>query len=170
MMKQHIAAAMIILCAATVLAGGMKVRVNKDVIAVSPTGMPGQITLSAPPGSVAGMHPIRFTAQNKKNGFAAAGNVMPDGSFLVHLAANPKDTLKIEFVGADGEKKELKVKIPKTLPMAAVPPMQQELRTETVTVPVGEPAPGAPAKEDSPQSPDGITRSEKELNASGVIE
>ncbi|MCX6354632.1 MAG: hypothetical protein NTZ78_06985 [Candidatus Aureabacteria bacterium] len=151
------------------VAGGVDVKVNKDAVSVSPVDPQGLVTVSAPPGAVLGMQPIQITAQNKKANSAVAGTVMPDGGFLIQIQAAPKDSIKLVFIGADGKKKDLKVKVSK-IPLVLPPQqMQQEIRTETVTVPRGEPAPES-KQAPAPRSDSEIISGEKNLGDSGVIE
>lgn len=159
-------------------AGGMDIKVNKDAVSVSPVDHQGAVTIAGHPRCVSGMAPIQITAQDKKNKMTAVGSVMPDGSFTLMLPASPKDSIKLIFAGADGTKKDIKVKVPKGVPVIPQPRAGMEIRRETVTIPQGEPidpgVPGVPpgAREESlpPPSDDQISRSEKDLNASGMIE
>jgi len=149
--------------------GGVDIKVNKDAVSASPVDPQRFVTISAPPGSVIGMHPVQITAQNKKSNLTVAGAVMPDGSFLIRIQAAPKDSIKLVFVGANGKKKDLKVKVSK-IPLVLPPqPMQQEIRTETVTVPRGEPAPES-EQAPAPRSDSEIISGEKNLGDSGVVE
>ncbi len=174
-MKIHIYAIAALLMAGTLYAGGMDVKVNKDAISVSPLDPQGTITIAGPPGCVFGMAPIQIMAQDKKNKMTAVGSVMPDGGFMLRLPAMPKDSIKLIFAGANGKKKDVKVKVPKGA--FGIPPASggTEIRSETVTIPQGESAdPKAnmePARqEQSPPSERQIIQGEKELNASGMIE
>lgn len=151
-------------------AGGMDVKVNKDAVQVGPLDPQGVVTISGPPGSVFGAHPIGIMAQDKKTKLSVGGAVMPDGSFLIQIHANPKDSIKLTFVGADGKKKDIKVKVPLVPLPLPVPPLPQEIRTDTVTVPVGEPAPRENPLPAPPRSDSEIISGEKGLGDSGVIE
>lgn len=164
--------------AGTLYAGGMDVKVNKDAVAVSPVDPQGTVTITGPPGCVFGMAPVQIMAKDKKNNMTATGSVMPNGSFALRLPASPKDSIKLIFAGADGKKKDIKVKVPKGALVIPPPPPGTEIRGETVTIPQGIPidqgAPGAPpavrGESPPPVSNDQINRSEKDLNASGMIE
>jgi len=177
-MTTHRLAIALALITGTLYAGGMDVKVNKDAVSVSPLDTQGTVTIAGPPGCVFGMAPIQIMAQDKKNKMTAVGSVMPDGSFMLRIPASPKDSIKIIFAGADGKKKDIKVKVPKGALVIPPPPPGAEIRGETVTIPQGEPidrrAPGAPpaVREESPPPPsdDQIRRGEKDLNASGMIE
>jgi hypothetical protein len=158
-------------------AGGIDVKVNKDVVIVRPVDAQGTVAIIGPPGCVMGMAPIQVTAQNKKTELTVAGVVAPDGSFIVQIPALPKDSVKLTFVGADRKKKDIKVKIPEGILPIPPQPVQGEIRTEPVTVPGGGPeAPGAPpaappSAEDSPPATDNqIITGEKNLESSGMIE
>lgn len=164
-----------LLATGTLYAGETDVKANKDAISVSPPDPQGIVTIAGPPGCVFGMAPIQITAQNKKNKMAGAGSVMPDGSFMLRLPAMPKDSIKLVFVGANGKKKDVKVKVPQGPPVIPPPSAGMEIRSETVTIPQGEStdrkAPLEPARrEQSPPSERQIIQGEKELNASGMIE
>jgi hypothetical protein len=177
-MKIHHLVIALAVTTGTLYAGGMDVKVNKDAVAVSPVDPQGAVTITGPPGCVFGMAPIQIMAQDKKNKMTDTGSVMPDGSFALRLPASPKDSIKLIFAGADGKKKDIKVKVPKGALVIPPPPPGMEIRGETVTIPHGEPidqgAPGAPpgarGEPLSPPSNDQINRSEKDLNASGMIE
>jgi len=177
-MKIHHLVIAVALTTGTLYAGGMDIKVNKDAVSVSPVDPMGAVTIAGHPRCVSGMGPIQIMAQDKKNKMTAVGAVMPDGSFTLRLPASPKDSIKLIFAGADGKKKDIKVKVPKGVPVIPQPPAGTEIRGETVTIPQGEPldqgVPGAPpAPQEQPPPPpsdDQISRGEKDLNASGVIE
>jgi hypothetical protein len=149
--------------------GGIDVKVSKDAVSASPVDPQGFVTISAPPGTVLGMQPIQITAQNKRSKLTVAGSVMPDGSFLVRVQAAPKDSIKLTFIGADGKKKDLKVKVSKVPLILPPQQMRQEIKTETITVPSGEPAPDVQQAPPSRSDSD-IISGEKDLGNSGVIE
>lgn len=176
------------LAAGTALAGGVDIKINKDAIVVSPIGPQGVVTVQGMPGAVmGGMPPIQITAQSKKSKLSSAGMVGPDGSFTVQVPSMLKDSIKLTFFGADGKKKDHKVKVVSMGEMLVPPPQGQAgMRTDTVTVPAGGPAaPAAPEPQMVPagqapppppvthsgaQSDSQIITGEKELNASGVVE
>ncbi|MCX6338609.1 MAG: hypothetical protein NTX71_01655 [Candidatus Aureabacteria bacterium] len=170
-MKIHHLVIALAVTTGTLYAGGMDVKVNKDAVAVSPVDPQGAVTITGPPGCVFGMAPIQIMAQDKKNKMTATGSVMPDGSFALRLPASPKNSIKLIFAGADGKKKDIKVKIPKGALVIPPPPAG-------ITIPHGEPidqgAPGAPPGGRGEHLPlpsnDQINRSEKDLNTSGMIE
>lgn len=156
-------------------AGEMGVKVNKDAISISQPDPQGIVTVAGPPGCVFGMAPIQIMAQNKKNKMTATGSVTPDGGFILRIPAIPKDSIKLNFVGANGKKKDVKVKVPKGAPFIPPPSQGTEIQTETITVPQGEPvdqgASSAPSgQEQNPPSEHQIIQGERELNASGMIE
>jgi hypothetical protein len=159
-------------------AGGMKIKLNKDAIAVSPVSPQGAVTVAGPPGCVFGMAPIQIMAKNKKTKMTTSGSVMPDGSFSLVLPARPKDSIELTFLAADGNEKNIKVKVPKSVLAVPPPPPGTEILRETVTIPQGGPveqesagAPPAPPEQPPAQPGDEqISRGEKELNASGMIE
>lgn len=130
------------LAAGTALAGKVDIKINKDAIVVSPIGPQGVVTVQGMPGSVmGGMPPVRVMAQSKKTKLSTAGMVGPDGGFMVQVPSMLKDSIKLTFIGADGKKKDHKVKVVSVGEMLGPPPQAQtEVRTETVTVPGGEQA------------------------------
>lgn len=162
----------LLLAAGSVVAGGIDVKVNKDSVIVRPIDPQGTVAVSGPPGCVSGLFPMQVIAKNKKTDLSVAGAVMPDGSFMVQLPARPKDSIKLTFTGADGKKKDIKVKIPEALFAFPAQPATTEIRSETLTVPSGEPAAEAPpAPHPEPAQADAqIITDEKDLKASGVTE
>lgn len=164
-----------LLMAGTLYAGETDVKVNKDAISTSPPDPRGIVTIAGPPGCVFGMAPIQIMAQDKKNKMTATGSVMPDGGFMMRIPAMPKDSVKLIFSGANGKKKDVKVKVPKGALVIPPPPEGAEIRNETITIPQGEPAdgqaPSEPVRREQPPSGERqIIQGEKELNASGMIE
>ena len=179
------------LAAGVAFAGGVDIKINKDAIAVSPMDAQGVVTVQGMPGAVmGGMPPVRVMAQSKKTKLSNAGMVGPDGGFMVQVPSMMKDSIKLTFIGADGKKKDHKVKAPVAGAMLPAPQVRTEVRTETTTIPVGEQAqpgdagpqampPGQPppppdSQPDMPQpgaqSDSQIIKGEKDLSASGVVE
>ncbi|MDD5557644.1 MAG: hypothetical protein PHN82_10425 [bacterium] len=166
-MKRLALALSILVLAGEAAAGGISVKVNRHAIAVAPADLQGTIAVSGPPGCVTGLQPMQVVARNRKSDLTVAGAVAADGSFQVLIPARPKDTLKLTFIGADGRKKDVKVKVPEAV-LSFPAPVRTELRTETLTVPSGVPA--APPYAPPTAGDELIIRGEAELGAAGVIE
>jgi hypothetical protein len=142
-LMKTLALAVVLACVTgAAFAGGVDIKINKDAIAVSPMDAQGVVTVQGMPGSVmGGMPPVRVMAQSKKTKLSNAGMVGPDGGFMVQVPSMIKDSIKLTFIGADGKKKDHKVKAREMGAMLSAPQVRTETRTETMTIPVGEQAP-----------------------------
>ena len=180
-MKTIAAAAVLLLLAGAAHAGGVDIKIFKETIAVSPIDAHGFVVVQGAPGTViGGLAPVRVMAQSKKTKQSAAGMVAADGSFAVRIPSMLKDSIKLTFLGADGKKKDRKVKV-EAMGQMLVPPPGVETVTEQVALPAGAPpdpepqlvpadAPPLPPPPSEAPSDAEIVEGERALDAAGMVE
>ena len=180
-MKTIAVAVVLALLAGAAHAGGIDIKIVKDSIAAGPIDAQGFVVVRGAPGTViGGMAPVRVMAQSKKTKQSAAGMVAPDGSFEVRIPSMLKDSIKLTFLGADGKKKDRKVKV-EAMGQMLVPAPHLETVTEQVTLPAGAPpdpepqlvpadAPPLPPPPSEAPSDAEIVEGERALDAAGMVE
>ena len=182
-MKKVAFTAALVLAAGVVRAGGVDIKINKHSITVSPIDAQGFVVVQGMPGTVmGGMAPVRVIAESKKTKQSTAGVVNPDGSFALQVPSMLKDSIKLIVMGADGKKKDHKVKVEAMGGMLAPAPASRvETVTEQVTLPAGAPvdaepqlvpadAAPPPPPPAAPPSDAEIVKGEQALDAAGVVE
>jgi hypothetical protein len=163
-MKRGLCVIVFALLPSIAAAGDIKTEVRKDAICVSPVSPQGLVKISAGPGTVTGLFPIQIVARNQKTDIAVGGSANPDGSFTLQIPANPKTSVKIIFIGANGKEKKVKVKVPKIVPSLSSPVMERSLERATITIPGGAPP------HSTPEGPTGARGSTAPLDDKEVIE
>lgn len=101
---------MLVLVSGVALAGSCKV--SKDAFIFTPVSNTGQYVISAPPGSVTGVHPVKVVALDKDTAEKAEATVNPDGSFSLTVDATQGDKLKLRFTDSSGGKTSKSVRVP----------------------------------------------------------
>lgn len=96
--------------AAPAVAGSCKV--NKENFTFTPASNMGTYIISAPPGSVAGVHPIKVVCLDKDTAEKAEATVNPDGSFSITVDCTQGDKVKLKFTDSSGGKTSKTLRIP----------------------------------------------------------
>lgn len=103
-------ACVIMICAGSGIAGSCKV--DKDAFTFTPMSNLGRYVIAGPPGTVAGVHPIKIVALDKDTAEKAEGIVNPDGSFSITVDATQGDKIKLTFTDSSGGKTSKSVRVP----------------------------------------------------------
>lgn len=102
--------AMLVLVSGAAVAGSCKV--NKENFTFTPASNMGTYVISAPPGSVAGVHPIKVVSLDKDTAEKAEATVNPDGSFAITVDGTQGDKIKLRFTDSSGGKTSKTLRIP----------------------------------------------------------
>jgi len=105
-----VVAAMLALVSGAAVAGSCKV--NKENFTFTPASNMGTYVVSAPPGSVAGIHPIKVVSLDKDTAEKAEATVNPDGSFAITVDGTQGDKIKLRFTDSSGGKTSKSLRIP----------------------------------------------------------
>lgn len=103
---------LIVLLSGGAHAGGVKLRVNKDFISVSPPKKAGIVFVTGLPRSAMGVRPIRVAVRNKSTDITRADMVHKNGSFSIAIKGCTGDKLYVTFVAANSKKDTVKFKVP----------------------------------------------------------
>jgi curli biogenesis system outer membrane secretion channel CsgG len=87
-------------------------KVNKDNITFTPASNMGTYIISAPPGTVAGIHPIKVVCLDKDTAEKFEAAVNPDGSFTLTVDGTQGDKIKLKFTDSSGSKTRKTLRIP----------------------------------------------------------
>jgi len=105
-----VVAAMLALVSGAAVAGSCKV--NKENFTFTPASNMGTYVVSAPPGSVLGVHPIKVVSLDQDTAEKAEATVNPDGSFAITVDGTQGDKIKLRFTDSSGGKTSKSVRIP----------------------------------------------------------
>lgn len=103
-------AAALAFMSAPAVAGSCKV--NKENFTFTPASNMGTYIISAAPGSVAGVHPIKVVCLDKDTAEKAEATVNPDGSFSITVDGTQGDKIKLKFTDSSGGKTSKTLRIP----------------------------------------------------------
>ncbi|MEJ2744555.1 MAG: CsgG/HfaB family protein [bacterium] len=94
----------------TAVAGSCKV--DKDNITFTPASNMGTYIISAPPGTVTGIHPIQVVCLDKDTAEKFEATIHPDGSFTLTVDGTQGDKIKLKFTDSTGDKTGKTLRIP----------------------------------------------------------
>ncbi len=87
-------------------------KVNKENFTFTPASNMGTYVVSAPPGSVAGVPPIKVVCLDKDTAEKAEATVNSDGSFAITVDCTQGDKIKLKFTDSSGGKTSKTLRIP----------------------------------------------------------